>query len=399
MKIFYWKSQETIYSPVALFKIVDFQRVGVADLILHNGKAPSWLTRRMIKLGSIVVKLIIDEQGHREFLRRLSNPVWFQALSCALAYDWDSSGTTTVLCGVLKNVLNGQDLGVKAVGGKGKLSQLSLNEIDELSRTYDFSEEESKRLKYASRMTAKIDNVAVQAGYRLYHHMMFISNDGDWTVVQQGMNPNLKTARRFHWLSGSFKSFVVEPHSGIMGSMVHKNVLNTIAKDSEDFRRLVVDLVKDGAEKLRRTLLSIRVEGQETLSKWMFGVTETSIIKAYRVDPKSVNWDALKKAYEATPNNYEELLAVRGIGPSTVKALALISELVYGVEPSWKDPVKYTFAFGGKDGIPFPVKRREYDEAISFLEDAIFKAKLGDRDKIEALKRLKNYASKIQLVL
>ncbi|MBS7612110.1 DUF763 domain-containing protein [Candidatus Bathyarchaeota archaeon] len=377
---------------------MDFQRVGVADLILHNGKAPSWLTKRMIRLGSIVVKLIIDEYGHREFLLRLSNPVWFQALSCALAYDWDSSGTTTVLCGVLKNALNRQDLDVKAVGGKGKLSQLSLNEIDGLSKIYDFSEEESKRLKYASRMTAKIDNVAIQAGYRLYHHMMFISDDGSWAVVQQGMNPDLKTARRFHWLSGSFKSFVVEPHSGIMGSVVHDSVLNTVAKDSEEFRKLAVDLVKDGTEKLKRTLLSVRVEGQEVLSKWMSGVAETPIIKAYRVNPKSVNWDSLKRAYEASPNNYEEFLAVRGVGPSTVKAIALISELVYGVQPSWKDPIKYSFAFGGKDGIPFPVRRREYDEAISFLEDAISKAKLGDRDKIEALKRLKNYASKIQLV-
>ncbi len=352
----------------------------------------------MVRLGSTIVKLIIDEYGHREFLLRLSNPVWFQALSCALAYDWDSSGTTTVLCGVLKNVLNQQDLGVKAVGGKGKLSQLSLNEIDGLSKIYDFSEEESKRLKYASRMTAKIDNVAVQAGYRLYHHTMFISDDGSWAVVQQGMNPDLKTARRFHWLSGSFKSFVVEPHSGIIGSVVHNSVLNTVAKDSEEFRKLAVDLVKDGTERLRRTLLSIRVEGQEALSKWMTGLTETPIIKAYKVDPKSVNWDSLKKAYENAPNNYEELLAIKGVGPSTVKALALISELVYGVQPSWKDPIKYSFAFGGKDGIPFPVKRREYDEAISFLEDAISKAKLGSRDKIEALKRLKNYASKIQLV-
>jgi len=376
---------------------VGFQRVGVADLILHGGKAPPWLTRRMIRLGSVMVKLIVDEYGCREFLRRLSNPVWFQALSCVLAYDWDSSGTTTVLCGVLKNILSGQDLGVKAVGGKGRLSKLSLNEIDELSRVYDFSEEESERFKYASRMTAKIDNVAVQAGYRLYHHMMFIAEDRSWAVVQQGMNPNFKTARRFHWLSGSFKSFVVEPHSGIIGSMKHDTVLNTVAKDAEEFRKLTVDLVKDGTEKLRKTLLSIRVEGQETLSKWMGRAAEAQIVKSYKVDPRTVNWDSLKKAYENSPNNYEELLAVRGVGPSTVKALALISELVYGVEPSWKDPIKYTFAFGGKDGIPFPVKRREYDEAIGFLEDAVSKANIGDKDKIEALKRLKNYASKIQL--
>lgn len=377
---------------------MDFQRVGIADLILHDGKAPSWLTRRMVRLGSAVIKLVVDEYGPQEFLRRLSNPVWFQALSCALAYDWDSSGTTTVLCGVLKNILNREDLGIRAVGGKGKFSRLSLNEIDELSTVYDLSEEESKRLKYASRMTAKIDNTAIQAGYRLYHHMMFIGADGSWAVVQQGMNPSLKTARRFHWLSGDFKSFVVEPHSGIIGSVKHNSVLNTVAKDSEEFRKLAVDLIKDGTERIKRTLLSLRVEGQETLSKWIAGVTETPMIKAYRVDPKSVNWDSLKKAYEAAPNDYEELLAVKGVGPSTVKALALISELVYGVEPSWKDPIKYTFAFGGKDGIPFPVKRREYDEAINFLEDAISRAKLGDKDKIEAVKRLRNYASKIQFL-
>lgn len=371
------------------------QRTGVAELILHDGKAPPWLAKRMIRLGSAVVKIIIDEYGVDEFLRRLSHPIWFQALSCALAYDWDSSGTTTVLCGVLKTILDEGDFGVKAVGGKGRLSRLSLEEIDRLREVFDFSDEDVERLKYASRMAAKVDNTAVQAGYRLYHHTMFIAEDCSWAVVQQGMNPGLKMARRFHWLSGSFRSFVEEPHSGIIGTSRHRIVLNTVAKEAEEFRRVSVDLVRDGVDRLRRTLSSLRVEGQESLARWMGDVGETPIVRSYRVDPRRVNWEALKRAYEKAPADYEQLLAVRGVGPSTVKALALVSELVYGVEPSWRDPVKYTFAFGGKDGIPFPVRRREYDEAISFLEDAISRAKLGDKDKLEAFRHLKSYAAKL----
>ena len=371
------------------------QRVGVAELILHGGRAPPWLTKRMIRLGNAVVRIIVDEYGVSEFLRRLSHPVWFQALSCALAYDWDSSGTTTVLCGVLKTILNSGDFGVKAVGGKGRLSRLSLEEIGRLREVFDFSDEDVERLRYASRMVAKVDNTAVQAGYRLYHHTMFIAEDGSWAVVQQGMNPSVKMARRFHWLSGGFKSFVVEPHSGIIGAARHRMVLNTVAREAEEFRKLSVDLVRDGVGRLRRTLSSLRVEGQESLARWMTDVGETPIVKGYRVDPRRVNWEALKRAYEAAPVDYEQLLAVKGVGPSTVKALALVSELVYGVEPSWRDPVKYTFAFGGKDGIPFPVRRREYDEAISFLEDAISRAKVGDRDRLEAFKRLRSYAARL----
>ncbi|KYH36841.1 MAG: hypothetical protein AYL29_010850 [Candidatus Bathyarchaeota archaeon B24] len=349
----------------------------------------------MIRLGNAVVRIVVDEYGVSEFLRRLSHPVWFQALSCALAYDWDSSGTTTVLCGVLKTILNSGDFGVKAVGGKGRLSRLSLEEIGRLREVFDFSDEDVERLRYASRMVAKVDNTAVQAGYRLYHHTMFIAEDGSWAVVQQGMNPSVKMARRFHWLSGGFKSFVVEPHSGIIGAARHRMVLNTVAREAEEFRKLSVDLVRDGVSRLRRTLSSLRVEGQESLARWMTDVGETPIVKGYRVDPRRVNWEALKRAYEAAPVDYEQLLAVKGVGPSTVKALALVSELVYGVEPSWRDPVKYTFAFGGKDGIPFPVRRREYDEAINFLEDAISRAKVGDRDRLEAFKRLRSYAARL----
>lgn len=374
---------------------VGLSRAGVAELILHSGRAPPWLTRRMIRLGRAMVRIIVDEYGVKEFLRRLSNPIWFQAFSCALAYDWDSSGTTTVLCGVLKTILNSGDFGVKAVGGKGRLSRRSLDEIAGLGGVFEFSEEEIRRLKYVSRMVAKVDNAAVQAGYRLYHHTMFIAEDGSWVVVQQGMNPTVKAARRFHWISGGFRSFVVEPHSGIIGAAKHKMVLNTVAREAEEFRKLSVDLVKDGVGRLRRTLLSLRIMGQESLSRWLRGVEETSIVREYRVNPRRVNWYALKKAYEAAPADYEQLLAVKGVGPSTVKALALVSELVYGVEPSWRDPVKYTFAFGGKDGIPFPVRRREYDEAVGFLEDAISRAKLGDKDKLEAFRRLKIYASRL----
>jgi hypothetical protein len=378
---------------VSIFRAL--RKTGYADLMLHDGRAPYWLVSRMERLAKAILKVMVDEYGETEVLRRLSDPLWFQALSCALAYDWDSSGTTTVVCGVLKAALEKEDLGLKAAGGKGRLSNEAPKELLKISRQFDISEEDTLRLQYASRMTAKVDNAAIQAGYRLYHHTIYVSKYGEWCVIQQGMNPELRTARRYHWLSKNVSSFVDEPHEGIVGSIVHKNVLDMTAKESEGCRKASTDLVKEPTSKIERLYESLRLKSQESLSKWLSNKNfeEPEYVVEFRLNPKAMNWKALAQLYEFQPRNYEEVLACQGIGPATVRGLALISELIFGEKASWRDPVKYSFAFGGKDGVPFPVKRKEYDEAIATLEASIHKARLGERDRLYALRRLRAYVN------
>lgn len=344
----------------------------------------------MRKLAGSMVAVIIDEYGRSEFLRRIANPHWLQAFSCCLGYDWHSSGTTTVVTAVLKNVLKPEEHGIAVAGGKGKASRRAQEEIDNIGATFGLSDEKTRVLKYSSRMSAKVDNTAIQAGYPLYHHAFFVAEDGKWAVVQQGMSVEDRTARRYHWLSDHVKSFVVEPHNAIVGDAVKKRVLDMTSQDSEGSRRVSVDLVKDGPERIRRSVAAMRPLYQETLRKWMGdGVKSEDYAVDFLSMPRRIDWEALRRAYEFRPRNYEELLAVEGIGPATVRGLALVSEIIYGEEPSWRDPVKYSFAYGGKDGVPFPVDRRAMDNSIEFLKDAVERAKMGDRERFQALNRLK----------
>ena len=359
----------------------------IAELPLHSGKAPQWLVSRMIKLSKAIVKLLIEEYGKEEFLRRIADPYWFQAFGCVLGYDWHSSGVTTVVTGVLKTALEQEDLGIAICGGKGKKALATPLEIEIISEKYGFSESKIRELKRASFLAAKVDNSALQDGYSLYHHAIFITEDGSWSVVQQGMNPETKYARRYHWLKEDLRSFVVEPHKAIVGKK-ERAVLNMVAKESEEVRNISVDLVREDPRKLAS--LFSRISGWETLDTWIgthIGYRVRNISKYLRM-PWRVNWRALKEAYEMQPTNYEELISIKGLGPSTIRALALISSLVYGKEPSWKDPVKYSFAFGGKDGVPFPVRIKDMDRAIELLEESIKMAEIGEREKLKALKRL-----------
>ena len=240
-------------------------------------------------------------------------------------------------------------------------------------------------------MSAKVDNTAIQAGYPLYHHAFFITEGGKWAVVQQGMSVKDRTARRYHWLSENVKNFVVEPHDAIVGDTRREVALNMTAKESAGCQRASTDIAKEEPRKVVRMLKSIRPYHQKSLQDWMPKAAE----KEYVVDvlslPHNINWNAVKRAYEFQPKNYEELLGIRGIGPATVRALALISELIYGEKPSWKDPVKYSFCVGGKDGVPFPVDKPTYDEAIEVLENAVKQANVGSRERINAIKRLGNF--------
>ncbi len=363
------------------------KRSGMAELPLHGGHAPPWLVDRMKGLSKEVASIILAEYGPDEFFRRLADPYWFQAFGCILGYDWHSSGVTTVVTGVLKSVLSIQEHGVAVAGGKGRASRLAINEIDIIGRSLHFSEEDTRSLQYASRMSAKVDNTAIQAGYPLYHHAFLVSNERKWLVIQQGMNTSERAARRYHWLAEDLKSYVVEPHTAIVGEKSHAGVLDMTAKASEGAQRVSVDLVNDGVERLGR-LVTSAPSGQTVLTAWIGSFSDNmSRLKM----PWRIDWKALRRAYEIHPRNYEELLAVRGIGPATIRGLALASEVIYGEKPSWKDPVKYSFAYGGKDGVPFPVNRRAMDRSIGFLQEAVESARLGDRERLEALKCLRRF--------
>ncbi len=344
----------------------------------------------MTRLAREIATIVIDEHGSSEFLHRISDPYWFQALGCALGYDWHSSGVTTVLTGVLKNAVVPEELGVGVCGGKGKTSKQTPSEIQRISQYFHFSWNKTKSLQCASRMTAKVDSAAIQAGYHLYHHAFFVTEDGDWVVIQQGMCPNDRTARRYHWLSTRLKSMVIEPHNAIVGDVTKQTVLDMTAKASEGCRRASVDIVKEPPKKTMKMIMSIRPSKQKSLQEWLLGTD--SMTAGYPSElsmPLNVNWKTLQDVYEFQPRNYEELLGFRGVGPATVRALALVSELIYGEGPSWKDPIKYSFAYGGKDGVPHPVNRKAMDESIDILRRAIDNAKIGDNERMNSLKRLR----------
>lgn len=367
-------------------------RGGFFDLRLHGGKAPQWLVSRMIRLGGAIVEAIVMEFGALELLKRVSDPLWFQGFSNVLGYDWDSSGSTTVTSGVLKTVLSRKDVGVYACGGKGALSRKTPDEIENIVETRRLDADPDK-LVYLSRICAKVDNSMIQAGYQLYHHVFFFDKNGNWAVVQQGMNPRLKWARRYHWLSDGLKSLVEEPHSGIIGVSKHENVLNLTARESRANRDVSLELVNEPPYRLRRYLKTVDEASSETLLKWMPGGVEPP---AYRVVlERKVNWRALEEAYELKPRSYEELLSVRGVGPGTLRALSLVAEIVFDATPSWSDPIKFSFAFGGKDGVPYPVNRRRMDRVIGMLEDVLAKARLGEKDRMQALRNLKSLAERL----
>ncbi|MEM2320458.1 MAG: DUF763 domain-containing protein [Candidatus Bathyarchaeia archaeon] len=374
--------------------MIYLKKTGLAELPLHDGKAPQWLVKRMIELAKEIVTIIIDEYGREEFLRRISEPHWFQAFGCVLGYDWHSSGLTTVVTGALKTALKEANLGVAICGGKGKASRETLLEITTVGEIFNLSTSKISDLQYASRMSAKVDNTAIQAGYQLYHHAFFVTEDGKWAVIQQGMNVNDRTARRYHWLSDHVENFVVEPHSAIVGDVRRPLALDMTAKESEECRKTSVDLAKERPQRVTRLLDMIRPSYQRSLKEWIPEAApkeEKEYVAEFLKMPLSINWKALKRAYEIQPKNYEELLGIRGIGPLTVRGLALVAEIIYGSKPSWRDPVKYSFAYGGKDGVPYPVNRRAMDESIRILREAVERANLGDKERLEMLQKLRRF--------
>ena len=351
-------------------------RTGIANMPLHYGKAPPWLFQRMVKLAREITLFIVVEFGPEEMLRRMSDPCWFQAFGCVLGFDWHSSGVTTTACGALKEGLKGlePDLGLFVAGGKGSTSRRTPTEIEAFG---DAISVDPSPLIYASRMAAKVDNAALQDGYQLYHHVFLFTKGGSWAVVQQGMNEVNRYARRYHWLGESVADFVCEPHAAIC-SQGRGEVLNLVANESNAARSTITSIATE--------------QPTEEVLKDIERLKTLDLPRRHYISVQDIHPDRLSKSlvviYERQPKGFEELLSIEGIGPKTVRALSLISELVYGAPPSFRDPARYSFAHGGKDGYPFPVDRQTYDQSIQLLAQAVQKARIDNSEKREALRRL-----------
>jgi len=353
-------------------------KTGIANLPLHYGKAPFWLFQRMKRLAREITLVIIDEFGPEEMLRKLSDPFWFQAFGCILGFDWHSSGLTTTVCGALKEGTRGieKDIGLFVTGGKGKFSRQTPHQIEEYGNALSL---DPQPLVYASRMSAKVDSAAVQDGYQLYHHTFIFTALSNWTVIQQGMNETNRYARRYHWRSDTVQDFVCEPHQAVCCDQ-RGETLNLVAEESEESRKASTIIACENPDRTASELKKIR---------------ELNLPRHHEVLINDINPERLKKiltkTYEKQPDNFEHLLGIEGVGPKTVRSLSLISELIYGAKPSFRDPARFSFAHGGKDGHPYPVDRKNYDLSIEILRKSIRSAKLGEREKIEALKRLLSF--------
>ena len=353
-------------------------RTGTAHLPLHGGKAPRWLFTRMVALSREILRVMVEEYGPGEVLQRVSDPFWFQALGCVLGFDWHSSGLTTTTTGALKEAVKDReaDLGLFIAGGKGAASRKTPAEIETYGERFTIGLPPD-RLVYASKLSAKVDNTAVQDGYQLYHHTFFFTQSGDWAVVQQGMNEQNGWARRYHWLSTGVEDFVNEPHAAICSDRRGRLVLNMVASESDESRRASALLAAEPPDKLALELKQARE----------LELPGRHHILTADIRPESFE-RTLAKVRDNPPADFEALLGTQGVGPKTIRALALIADLLHGAKPSFRDPATFSFAHGGKDGIPYPVDRPTYDRSIEVLRDAVDRAKLNDRDKLAALRRL-----------
>jgi len=384
---------------------------GVAELPLHEGSVPAWLLRVMERLSSAILKIMVEEFGADKVVERFSNPLWFQAFSNVIGMDWDSSGSTTVLTGVLKSVTwRNPQLGVLVLGGKGENARRTPFEIREASRKFDLGEELARGLEKASRLVAKVDSALFQAGFTLYHHAMFLSETGKWSIVQQGMNIDEKTARRYHWRHDT--TFFNNPHESVAGVEAGR-VINMVHPEAEGLRRTLDDVAREGLLKVANLYSQIynTIRGQTTLSHFTTPTGSGMVarvkyrgedITVYQPLPHPFEVYKLFKDIDVVVEGFEDLVLARGVGAKTMRALALISHLIYNEPPSFKDrvdtpldPFVYSYAIGGKDGVPYRIKRRDAEEVVMTLEDIIDRASVGEKEKLIAFRKLRELKIKI----
>ena len=357
-------------------------KTGNASLPLHGGKCPAWLFTHMKALSAAIIEVIIEDKGTAEVLRRLSDPYWFQALGCVVGFDWHSSGVTTTVCGAVKEGL--ADIAPRAglyfAGGKGKASRKTPAEITSVLEHYPVAAE-ARELIYASRMAAKVDNTAVQDGFQLYHHFFVFTAAGEWAIVQQGMNEDLRQARRYHWLSSKLADFTEEPQAAICCDRA-ADTLNLVSRENEGIR----DLSSKIACRQPSRIIGEIKQMEETLPT-------LALPRRHSIPRSSYLNKALNAVYAEQPQNFEQLLAIPGVGPGTLRALCLVAEVAYGVKPSFTDPVRYSFAHGGKDGFPFPVNEKDIENSYTTLERALRKARAGRKEQLDALRNLARWHS------
>jgi len=416
-------------------------RSGIATFTLDYGKCPPWLFERMVKLGREMTQVLIAEYGPDEFIKRIADPVWFQSLGTVLAFDWNASGLTTILTAALKEAIRGQekDLGIFIAGGKGKTSRKAPDEIINWGNRLGLEAPKTQSLVYGSKMAAKVDSALVQDGFQIYHHSFFFAvskkrhpepvegfspstssglNDRPnitWAVIQQGMNVGNQTARRYHWYSENIpldlargeKNFVNEPHSGIASQTKVKSPLNLTAEKSEKTREVSTELVKAGYHSLIKDIEILRKHSSELHKTLALKISspagDANLVKLLKLENiefqhHSVEAEDFSKSKylekilwqvcDKQPENYEKLLAIKGVGPKTMRALALVSEIIYGAKPSYEDPARYSFAHGGKDATPYPIDKITYDETIEVMKNAVQKTKLPFSEKRKIIERL-----------
>lgn len=352
---------------------------GHADLPLHYGTVPPWLAQRMSLLGGAIAEAIVIEYGRKALLQRLSDPFWFQSLGCVLGMDWHSSGITTSVMNALKKAINKRsaELGVYVCGGRGKSSRQTPDELMQIANKTGLNGTE---LVKHSKLSAKVDNTAVQDGFQLYLHSFVVTVEGEWTVIQQGMNGNSRMARRYHWLSSSIRSFMEEPHTSVCGEN-QGLILNLTDRQASPTKSGIIELTRESPDKLMKEVSIILPNHHD--------------VKAEDVNLKRLG-AALILAHETNVSDIESLLLLEGVGPRTVQSLTLVSEVIHGTPSRFSDPARFSFAHGGKDGHPFPVPTKVYDETIEIFDKAIHQAKLGDKDKSEALKNLQKISIQME---
>jgi hypothetical protein len=365
---------------INIYQNNNMSRKGYADMPLHYGKVPQWLASRMSLLGGAIAEAIVLEYGRSMLLKKMSDPFWFQSLGCVLGMDWHSSGITTSVMGALKRTVNERsaDLGIYICGGRGKYSRQTPHELFNIGYKTGI---DAQRMIYNSRLSAKVDNTAIQDGFNLYLHSFIVTVDNEWAVIQQGMNTDTKIARRYHWHSPTVSTFLEEPHSSIYGKN-QGNILNLTDKDAKDTKQGILKLTKENPQQLLNEIPALIMPLHHDVREKDVNIKRLGA--------------ALALAHENNVIDMESLLLLEGVGPRTIQSLTLVSEVIHGTPSRFKDPARFSFAHGGKDGHPFPVPEQVYDETITVLEKALQKAKLGKSDTSEALKKFYQTAERIE---
>jgi len=356
------------------------KRSGTADLPLHGGRVPPWLAERMTKLGSAITETIVHDYGTSAFLSRLSDPFWFQAFGAVMGMDWHSSGITTSVMGALKRGLapKANELGIYICGGRGRFSRNTPNELRSLAERRGF---DGEALVRTSRLTARVDNNAIADGFQIYLHSFVVTSDGEWAVVQQGLNEQTGLARRYHWHSATVRDFVAEPHTAIFGES-QGTIMNLVDAKAGPAQSAMLDITHEHPEKTLSEARHLRMPAHHD-------------VREGDVDLKRLG-AVLAVAYERGLHDFAELLLLEKLGPRTLQSLALVAEVVHGAPSRFNDPARFSFAHGGKDGHPHPVPLKTYDESLNVLRSSLEAARVGNTEKLDGFRRLEGFVRSVE---